>query len=38
MAKAIKSFEETLAEQMQNPEFRAEFLQAQVLVKAQLLL
>ncbi len=29
MAKAIKSFEETLAEQMQNPEFRAEFLQAQ---------
>lgn len=29
MNKAIKTFEETLAEQMQNPEFREGFLQAQ---------
>ena len=29
MSKAIKSFEETLAEEMQNPEIREGFLQAQ---------
>lgn len=28
MNKPLKSFDETLAEQMQNPEFRAGFLQA----------